>query len=755
MKSDKAWMAGTSPAMTKDAVNPNSTPITPALVAEHGLKPDEYQRILDLIGREPTLTELGIFSAMWNEHCSYKSSKIHLRNLPTKGPHVIQGPGENAGVIDIGGGLACVFKMESHNHPSYIEPYQGAATGIGGILRDVFTMGARPIACLNALFFGAPAHPKTRHLVSGVVAGIGGYGNSFGVPTVGGSVRFHSRYDGNCLVNAMAVGIVRKDKIFYSAASGVGMPIVYLGSKTGRDGIHGASMASAEFGEDSEEKRPTVQVGDPFSEKLLLEACLEIMAKGCVVAIQDMGAAGLTSSSTEMGAKGDLGVTLDLDKVPCREEGMTAYEMMLSESQERMLMVLKPEKEQEAEAVFRKWGLDFAVVGETTASKRFIVRHRGETMADLPIKELGSEAPVYHRPFVHLPKLPVIAASSVPLPESITDALTTLIGTPDLCSKRWVWEQYDHIIGGNTVQRPGGDAAVLRIENGPSGLALTTDVTPRYCEADPFEGGKQAVAECWRNLTAVGAKPLAITDNLNFGNPERPEIMGQFVGCVRGIAEACKALDFPVVSGNVSLYNETNGKAILPTPSIGGVGLIDDFTKSATLAFKCEGEAILLIGETTGWLGQSIYLREICGREEGAPPPIDLLEEKENGDFVRALILDGIATAAHDLSDGGLGIALAEMAIASGIGAVLSAPPTDIPAHAHWFGEDQARYLVTVPNDKVDAVIERARDASVLVSRIGATGGDALRLAGEQPVPVATLRHRFEHWLPVYMAGEA
>ncbi len=734
---------------------PNDVKITPELVAEHGLKPDEYQRILTLIGREPTLTELGIFSAMWNEHCSYKSSKVHLRGLPTKGPHVIQGPGENAGVIDIGDGLACVFKMESHNHPSYIEPYQGAATGVGGILRDVFTMGARPIACLNALSFGAPEHPKTRHLVAGVVAGIGGYGNSFGVPTVAGSVRFHKRYDGNILVNAMAVGLAEKDKIFYAAASGVGMPIVYLGSKTGRDGIHGASMASAEFDDNSEEKRPTVQVGDPFSEKLLLEACLEIMAKDCVIAIQDMGAAGLTSSATEMGAKGNLGVTLDLDKVPCREEGMTAYEMMLSESQERMLMVLKPDKEKEAEAIFRKWGLDFAVVGETTPSMRFIVKHRGEVMADLPIKELGDSAPEYKRPFVSLEKLPVIDAGAIEAPGSIADALERLVATPDLCSKRWVWEQYDHIIGGNTVQRPGGDAAVVRVLDGPKALALTTDVTPRYCEANPFEGGKQAVAECWRNLTAVGATPLAITDNLNFGNPERPEIMGQFVGCVRGIAEACKALDFPVVSGNVSLYNETNGKAILPTPSIGGVGVLADFKKSATLAFKKAGEAILLVGETTGWLGQSIYLREICAREEGAPPPVDLIEERENGDFVRALIVDGAATAAHDLSDGGLLVALAEMAMASNVGATLNEAPDDIPAHAYWFGEDQARYIVTVPAGAVDLVMSRARKASVLVSRIGTTGGDALTIEGQRALPVADLNRRSEGWLPGYMAGRS
>src|SRR6187399_1314166 len=505
----------------------NTVAITPELVASHGLKPDEYLRILQIVGREPTFTELGIFSAMWNEHCSYKSSKKWLRTLPTTGPQVICGPGENAGVIDIGDGDCVVFKMESHNHPSYIEPYQGAATGVGGILRDVFTMGARPIAAMNALRFGAPDHPKTRHLVSGVVSGIGGYGNSFGVPTVGGSVRFHSRYDGNCLVNAMAVGIARKDQIFYAAASGVGMPIVYLGSKTGRDGIHGASMASAEFDEGAEEKRPTVQVGDPFSEKLLLEACLEIMAKDCVIAIQDMGAAGLTCSAVEMGAKGDLGVTLELDDVPCREEGMSAYEMMLSESQERMLMVLKPEKEKEAESIFRKWGLDFAVVGETTPTTRFIVRHRGEVVADLPIKELGDEAPVYDRPHADTPKPAMLKAADVPAPVDAIEALERLLAAPDLCSKRWVWEQYDHVILGNTVQRPGGDAAVVRIEEGPKGLALTTDVTPRYCEADPFEGGKQAVAECWRNLTAVGAKPLAITDNLNFGNPERPEIMGQ------------------------------------------------------------------------------------------------------------------------------------------------------------------------------------------------------------------------------------
>ena len=728
---------------------PNEPAVTPELIAQHGLTPEEYERILKLLGREPSFTELGIFSAMWNEHCSYKSSKIHLRTLPTKAPWVIQGPGENAGVIDIGDGLAVVFKMESHNHPSYIEPYQGAATGVGGILRDVFTMGARPIACLNALSFGDPKHPKTRALVAGVVAGIGGYGNSFGVPTVGGEVRFDRRYDGNCLVNAMAVGLAESDKIFYAKATGVGMPIVYLGSKTGRDGIHGATMASAEFGADAEEKRPTVQVGDPFSEKLLLEACLEIMAKGCVIAIQDMGAAGLTCSAVEMGAKGDLGVVLDLDKVPCRETGMSAYEMMLSESQERMLMVLKPEKEAEAEAIFRKWGLDFAVVGETTPGKRFVVRHGGGIVADLPIKELGDEAPVYQRPFAELRKQAQLDPAAVKPPVAIADALKALIGSPDLCSKRWVWEQYDHVILGNTVQRPGGDAAVVRINQGPKALALTTDVTPRYCKADPFEGGKQAVAEAWRNLSAVGAKPLALTDNLNFGNPERPEIMGQLVGCVRGIGEACRALDFPVVSGNVSLYNETNSRAILPTPTIGGVGLLDEFIQSMTAAFKREGDAILLVGETRGWLGQSVYLREVCGREEGAPPPVDLATERRHGDFVRNLIRDGLVTAAHDVSDGGVLVAVAEMAIASGIGAVLETT-CKVPAYAFWFGEDQARYVVTAK--LTEPIFERASAAGVPIAAVGATGGAVVSLEGERPISVADLKQRFEAWLPAYMA---
>jgi phosphoribosylformylglycinamidine synthase subunit PurL len=727
-------------------------PITPELVKAHGLKPEEYERFLALMGREPTFTELGIVSAMWNEHCSYKSSKIHLKTLPTKGERVIHGPGENAGVVDIGDGEVVAFKMESHNHPSYIEPYQGAATGVGGILRDVFTMGARPIAAMNALSFGDPSHPKTRRLVAGVVAGVGGYGNSFGVPTVGGSTRFHTRYDGNCLVNAFALGIAPKERIFTSQASGVGLPIVYLGSKTGRDGIHGATMASAEFDDASEERRPTVQVGDPFAEKLLLEACIEIMEKGCVVAIQDMGAAGLTCSAVEMGAKGDLGVELDLDHVPTREPGMSAYEMMLSESQERMLMVLHPEKEAEAEAIFKKWGLDFAVIGHTTDTLRFVIKHGGEVKADMPIKELGDQAPEYDRPFIETPKRPVLKASDVVPPVSNAEALLRLVGSPDHCSKRWITEQYDTLILGNSFQPPGGDAGVIRIGAGPKGLALTCDVTPRYCEADPYMGGKQAVAEAWRNLSAVGALPIALTDNLNFGNPEKPEIMGQLVGCVRGIGAAAKGLDFPVVSGNVSLYNETNGRGILPTPSIGGVGLFKDVTKSVGMGFAEEGDAILLIGETTGWLGASAYLALICGRDEGAPPPVDLVKEKAHGDVVRWLIETGHLTACHDLSDGGLGLALAEMALAGNKGAVIERIPEG-PAHAVLFGEDQARYLITVRAKWAGRVAEIIGFEGAKTMHLGTVTGDALVLPNEQPIPLAALREAHEAWLPAYMAA--
>jgi len=724
-----------------------------ALAIAHGLKPEEYARLIALIGRAPTYTELGVVSAMWNEHCSYKSSRLHLRKLPTEAPWVIQGPGENAGVVDIGDGDAAVFKMESHNHPSFIEPYQGAATGVGGILRDVFTMGARPVASLDFLRFGSPDHPKTRHLVAGVVAGVGGYGNSFGVPTVGGSVGFDKRYDGNILVNAMSVGVARADQIFYAKATGVGNPIVYLGSKTGRDGIHGATMASAAFEADAEAKRPTVQVGDPFAEKLLLEACLELMASGSVIAIQDMGAAGLTCSAVEMGAKGDLGVELDLDRVPCRERGMTAYEMMLSESQERMLMVLHPEKAHEAEAIFRKWGLDFAVIGETTGAKRFVVKQGGVVKADLPIRELGDQAPLYDRPWTPTPKSPALDSAAVNAPIANAEALVKLIGSPDLCSKRWVTEQYDTLILGNTVEGPGGDAAVVRLGEGPKGLALTTDATARYCEADPVEGGKQAVAEAWRNLVAVGARPLALTDCLNFGNPEKPHAIGQLVGCLDGVGEAARALDFPIVSGNVSLYNETSGVGILPTPTIGGLGLIADVAKAASIAFKRAGDAVLLIGGAPGWLGRSAWLATICGRDEGAPPPVDLAAERRNGEFVLRLIGEGRLSAAHDLSDGGVAVALAEMAIAGGIGATIDESAVEGAAHAFLFGEDQGRYVVTARSEEASAILAAAARAGVAAARIGTTGGAALKLPGEPPIAVATLVEAYESWLPRYMEG--
>jgi phosphoribosylformylglycinamidine synthase II len=734
--------------------------ITPDLIKAHGLKPDEYQRILDLIGREPSFTELGIFSAMWNEHCSYKSSKKWLRTLPTTGPQVIQGPGENAGVVDIGDGDCVVFKMESHNHPSYIEPYQGAATGVGGILRDVFTMGARPVAAMNALRFGAPDHPKTRHLVAGVVSGVGGYGNSFGVPTVGGEVNFDARYNGNILVNAFAAGIAKSDAIFLSEAKGVGLPVVYLGAKTGRDGVGGATMASAEFDDKIEEKRPTVQVGDPFTEKCLLEACLELMASGAVIAIQDMGAAGLTCSAVEMGAKGDLGIELDLDKVPVREERMSAYEMMLSESQERMLMVLRPEKEKEAEAIFTKWGLDFAIVGKTTDDLRFRVLHKGAETANLPIKDLGDKAPEYDRPWVEPQKREPLAASDIPQAD-VADALLKMLGGPDLSSRRWVWEQYDTLIQGNSLQLPGGDAGVVRVDGHASkALAFSSDVTPRYCEADPFEGGKQAVAECWRNLTATGADPLAATDNLNFGNPERPEIMGQLVFAIKGIGEACRALGFPIVSGNVSLYNETNGQGILPTPTIGGVGLLPDWSKMARIGFAREDEAILLVGGPAAWgthLAQSIYMRDLHGRTDGPPPPVDLQHEKRVGDFVRKLIRDGVATAVHDVSDGGLAVALAEMAMASGIGAVIPGLVDSDPIPV-FFGEDQARYLVAINLDpqgeELVALWNEAKSLGIHAPWIGSTGGTELKLGNARAIPVADLKSVHEAWFPGFMDGD-
>ena len=725
--------------------------VTPEIVAQHGLSPEEYRIVLDSLGRAPNLTELGIFSAMWSEHCSYKSSKVWLRKLPTTGPQVICGPGENAGVVSIGDGQAVVFKMESHNHPSFIEPYQGAATGVGGILRDVFTMGARPIANLNALRFGSPDHPRTRHLVAGVVAGIGGYGNCVGVPTVGGECNFHPAYNGNILVNAMTVGLASADRIFYSAAAGVGHPIVYVGSKTGRDGIHGATMASAEFDARSEEKRPTVQVGDPFTEKLLLEACLELMATDAIEAIQDMGAAGLTSSSVEMAAKGGTGVELELDRVPLREAGMTAYEIMLSESQERMLMVVKPGREELARRMFAKWELDFAVIGRLTDTGRLVLRMAGGVVCDIPLAPLVKRAPVYSRPYAMPAPRAELSAADLPAPADLRQALRRLVGSPDLCSRRWIWEQYDHTVMADTVIRPGGDAALVRVHGTWKALALTTDCTPRYCVADPVRGGAQAVAEAYRNISATGATPLAVTDNMNFGNPERPEVMGQFAGCIQGMAEACAALAFPVVSGNVSLYNETSGESILPTPVIGGVGLIRDHRKAVHIAFPAAGQAVLLIGRTTGWLGASIYLREIHGREEGAPPPVDLADERRNGEFVRRMIAEALVTACHDLSDGGLYVALAEMAMAGGLGCEVRPPSGIPPLHAWLFGEDQARYLVTTT--ATDALVAAARAAGVEAVLLGRTGGAELTVIGLGPISVAELRVVHDGWFPAYMDG--
>ncbi len=718
-----------------------------ALAREFGLSAEEYARVLAIMGRTPSLTELGVFSVMWSEHCSYKSSRVWLKQLPTAAPWVIHGPGENAGVVDIGQGLAAVFKMESHNHPSFIEPYQGAATGVGGILRDVFTMGARPVANLNALRFGRPELAGTRRIVDGVVRGIGGYGNCVGVPTVGGEIDFHPAFDGNPLVNAMTVGIARADRIFLSAAAGIGNPVVYVGSKTGRDGIHGATMASAEFGEDAEAKRPTVQVGDPFTEKLLIEACLELMETDAIVAIQDMGAAGLTSSSVEMAGKGGVGIALDLDAVPQREAAMSAYEMMLSESQERMLMVLRPEREAAARAIFEKWELDFAVIGRLTETGRITVRHRGRVEADIPLAPLADQAPLYHRPVEATPKSAPLGAVDDPV--GIGTALITLVGCPDLCSRAWVWNQYDSTVGGQTVKRPGAaDAAVVRIEDHAGALALTTDCTPRYCAADPEEGSKQAVAEAWRNLTAVGARPLAITDNMNFGNPEKPRIMGQFAAAIAGMAAACTALDFPVVSGNVSLYNETAGEPILPTPAIGGLGVIEEAGQAVGIALR-PGLDLVLIGETQGWLGQSLWLREVAGREAGAPPPVDLAAERRNGDFVRAEILAGRVAACHDVSDGGLLVAVAEMALAGAVGAVLAAPPPGVSPHGWWFGEDQGRYVLAVPDSS--AILARAAAAEIPALRLGRAAGADLTLDGGVAISLATVRQAHERFFPAWM----
>lgn len=727
--------------------------ITAEIVKEHGIIDAEYQVILDRLGRAPNLVELGIFSVMWSEHCSYKSSRAHLGKFPVTGEKVIQGPGENAGVIDIGDGQAAIFKMESHNHPSYIEPYQGAATGVGGILRDVFTMGARPVALMNALRFGAPDHPKTTHLVSGVVAGIGGYGNCVGVPTVGGETNFHAGYNGNILVNAMAVGLADQDKIFYARGAEPGQPIVYVGSKTGRDGIHGATMASAEFDDQSEEKRPTVQVGDPFVEKKLIEACLELMATDAIAAIQDMGAAGLTSSSVEMADKGGIGIHLDMDKVPQREANMTAYEMMLSESQERMLVIMKPGREDVAKAIFEKWELDVAVIGETTDTGRMVLTHKGETVCDIPVAPLADDAPKYERPYFPPEARAQLSAADIAQPDHMGEILLKLMSSPDMASKAWIWKQYDRHVMADTAasSEDPSDAAIVRVHGTNKALAITTDCTPRYCFADPYEGGKQAVAEAWRNLTATGADPIAITDCLNFGNPEREEIMGQFVGCVEGMAEACRALDFPVVSGNVSLYNETNGVAIPPTPAVGGVGLIPDMDQRAGFGGLTEGDILLVVGETTGMMGASVYLKVIEDREDGGAPLVDLAVEKANGDFVRGQIRAGRLTACHDISDGGLACAAADMALASDCGIKLAHEGKTPPMHGFLFGEDQARYLIAAKKEDAIAILQDAKADEIPVQVVGLAGGTAITVNGAHPLELDRLRTAWEGWMPGLM----
>ena len=692
--------------------------ITEELIADHGLNKTEYKLILKLLGRIPTYTELGIFSAMWNEHCSYKSSKKWLRTLPTSGENVICGPGENAGIIDIGDGQAVVFKMESHNHPSYIEPYQGAATGMGGILRDVFTMGARPIAAMNSLSFGELTHFKTKSLVAGVVSGIGGYGNSFGVPTIGGELRFDSSYNGNCLVNAFAAGLVDTDKIFYSAASGVGMPVVYLGAKTGKDGVGGATMASSEFDENIEEKRPTVQVGDPFTEKCLIEATLELMETGAVISIQDMGAAGLTCSAVEMGDKGNLGIKLNLDEVPIRENNMTAYEMMLSESQERMLMVLKPDLEKEAKEVFRKWDLDFAIVGETIAEDKFEVWHNGKIKANLPLKALSGNAPEYDRDYIE--NKIFAPAKKQTLEMEPIEALKVLLSSPNFASKKWVFEQYDHMVMADTVKRPGFGAGIVRVHGTNKALAFTSHVNPRYCKADPFEGGKQAVAEAYRNLISVGSKPLGATDNLNFGNPEKPDIMGQFVGCIKGISKACEILDMPIVSGNVSLYNETDGKPILPTPTIGAVGLLNNLEKMIDGPAGL-GDILILIGGASEYLDQSAIISETYKETTGKPPFTDLKKEKLNGEFI--LENADIITSCKDLGDGGLALGAFKMSMEANLG--VSIEDQEI---AWYFGEGQGRYLVSMPTSEATLLCNRASSTGVEARIIGSFGGESIKL---------------------------
>ena len=724
--------------------------ITPDIINKHGIKPHEYKKIISLIGKEPNLLELGIFSAMWNEHCSYKSSKKYLKTLPTKNKKVIQGPGENAGVIDIEDDDALVFKIESHNHPSYIEPYQGAATGVGGILRDIFTMGARPIATLNSIHFGNHDHPKTKNLLHGVVSGIGGYGNCIGIPTVGGEVKFDDSYNENILVNAMAVGLVKKNKIFYSKARGVNQPVVYIGSKTGKDGIHGASMASAEFDENAEEKKPTVQVGDPFTEKLLLEACLELMKDDSIISIQDMGAAGLTSSSVEMASKGNLGIEINLNKVPCREEKMIPYEMMLSESQERMLLILNSGKEENAKKIFNKWGLDFSIIGKTTNTNNLVLNFNGKQVANLPLSSLSTNAPIYDRKWKKniFPKKPKIPENFKSL--KILDSLKKILESPNNSEKSWVWEQYDHTVMADTIQIPGGDAAVIRIHGKNKGVAITVDSSAHYCLAHPLTGSKQVVCETWRNLISVGSNPIAITNCLNFGNPEKDIIMGQFVECIDGISEACQYLDFPVVSGNVSFYNETQNKAISPTPTIGGVGLIKNLENMMTKNFKEIESYILVIGKTLGHLYQSEFFREVVGIKDGPPPEINLFNEKNNGLIIQKIISKKLANSVHDISSGGILVSLSEMCISGNIGAKIKIPLENIDANKYLFGEDQSRYLIEISRKNKGEVCGILEKNNIYYEIIGKTQEKNLDLNREFSIKIEDLNKLNSSWFKNY-----
>ena len=688
---------------------------------KHGLSVDEYNKIIKLIGKKPNLTELGIFSAMWNEHCSYKSSKKWLKTLPTKNIRVIQGPGENAGVVDIDDNDVVVFKIESHNHPSFIEPYQGAATGVGGILRDIFTMGARPIASLNSLRFGSTDHAKTKYLLNGVVSGIAGYGNCVGVPTVGGEIEFDSCYNGNILVNAMNIGIAKKNKVFYSVASGVNNPVVYVGSKTGRDGIHGASMASQEFDEDSESKKPTVQVGDPFSEKLLLEACLELMETNSIVSIQDMGAAGLTSSSVEMASKGNVGIEINLDNVPCRESGMTPYEIMLSESQERMLIVLREGREKVCKNIFKKWDLDFSIIGKLTNTQKLTLKSNNITVCDLPISALSHEAPEYDRKWnKSIPEAEIDYENKIS-DYNLQDLIEKVISHPNQANKSWVWEQYDHMVMCDTINMPGGDASIIRIHDSNKAIAASVDCVPRYCKSSPYWGGMQAVCESFRNLCSVGAKPLAITNCLNFGNPEKPEIMGQFVETINGISEACKILDYPVVSGNVSLYNETKGIGINPTPVIGGVGLIKDLNKISDYKFKNNDNLVYVIGKTNGHLGQSILCYDILHLKKGPPPKIKLEDELLHGKFLIEMIKKGLIEASHDISSGGIILSILEMCMSSKLGVNLSIKKSNFELIKYLFAEDQSRYVVEIKNENQSILEEEMKKQCIVFKKIGNT----------------------------------